>query len=94
MPLQVAADTLLSTPACPEEMVMEMDCCPNANDLDSVKQCETAKSCHLCKTPVQIYLYSHAPFASLSKLSAYVKTPPLILAIFNPASIWRPPNLS
>lgn len=103
MPLQVASEILLSASPCPEEMTMVMDeagvseampCCTDADDTDKVNPCETAKSCHLCKTPVQVYLYNPASFSSLSSLSAHVKTPPWIVAIFNPASIWRPPNAS
>jgi hypothetical protein len=103
MPLQVAAEILLSASPCPEEMAMVMDesgdsetmpCCPDADEGDAINSCETAKSCHLCKTPVQVYLYTPASFFSLSSLSAHTKTRPLNLAVFNPASIWRPPNAS
>lgn len=55
-----------------------MPCCTDADDTDKVNPCETAKSCHLCKTPVQVYLYTSASFSSLSSLSAHVKTPPWI----------------
>jgi hypothetical protein len=97
MPLQVAAEILLSSAPCPEEMTMQMNeaaaseampCCPDADDADKVNPCGTAKSCHLCKTPVPTF------FSSLTSLSVHVKIPPLIVAVFNPASIWRPPNIS
>lgn len=103
MPLQVAAEILLSVSLCPEEMTMVIDesgdsetmpCCPDADEADAINSCETAKSCHLCKTPVQVYLYTPASFFSLSSMSARSKTRPLNLAVFNPASIWRPPNAS
>jgi hypothetical protein len=103
MPLQVAAEILLSASPCPEEMTMVMDefggsetmpCCPDADEGDAINSCETAKSCHLCKTPVQVYLYAPASFFSFSSLSTHSKTRPLNLAVFNPASIWRPPNAS
>ncbi|UUA74962.1 hypothetical protein [Cellvibrio sp. QJXJ] len=103
MPLQVAAEILLSASPCPEEMTMVMDesggseampCCPDVDDSDTLNPCKTAKSCHLCKTPVQVNLYTSASFFSLSSLSAHSKTRPLNIAVFNPASIWRPPNAS
>ena len=101
MPLQVAAEILLSASPCPEEMTMVMEdsgdseampCCPDADDSDAVNSCETAKSCHLCKTPAQVDFSSAASFCSLSNLSAHAKAHPLNTAVFNPASIWRPPN--
>lgn len=67
MPLQVAAEILLSASPCPEEMTMVMDesggsetmpCCPDADEGDAINSCETAKSCHLCKTPVR-YISIH-----------------------------------
>jgi hypothetical protein len=103
MPLQVAAEILLSASPCPEEMTMVMDeagsseampCCPDADDTDTVNPCETTKSCQLCKTQGQVYLHSPTLFSSHSNLSTHVKTPPLIVAVFNPASIWRPPSAS
>ena len=103
MPLQVAAEILLSSAPCPEEMTMQMNeaaaseampCCPDADDTDKVNSCGTAKSCPLCKTPVQVFIYSPTFFSSLTRLSVHVKIPPLIVAGFNPASIWRPPNIS
>lgn len=103
MPLQVAAEVLLSGSPCPEEMAMVMDesgdgetmpCCPDADEGDAINPCKTAESCHLCKTPVQLYLYTPASFFSLLSLSVHAKAHPLNTAVFNPASIWRPPNLS
>lgn len=103
MPLQVAAEILLSSAPCPEEMTMQMDemgmseampCCPDADETDDINPCETAKSCHLCKTPVQVFIYSPTSFCSLLNVSSHVKSPPAIVAVFNPASIWRPPSIS
>ncbi len=103
MPLQVAAEILLSATQCPEETTMQMDesgagetmpCCPEEDDTDKVNQCKTAQSCHLCKTPVQVFIYSPAPFSSLLISSLHLKTPSVTLTVFNPASIWRPPNIS
>jgi hypothetical protein len=101
IPPQVAAETLLSAAPCPEAMTMMMDesgdsetmpCCPD--ECDAINPCNTAKSCHLCQTPVQAHLYSSVSIFSPLSLSARTKTRPLNLAFFNPASIWRPPNAS
>lgn len=101
MPLQVAAEVLLSASPCPEEMTVVMDetgareampCCPDPDDTDTLNPCETSQSCHLCKTPFQVYLHNPAMFTLISDLSTHAKPPRLIIAVFNPASIWRPPN--
>ena len=102
MPLQVAAEALLSASPCPGEMSLAMDdtdsgepmpCCLD-EDTKNSDTCKTAKTCYICKTPGQVYLPVPSVFASLADLSLSPK--PLLshLKALNPASIWRPPSVS
>ena len=102
MPLQVAAEALLSASPCPMEMTMvddtdsneAMPCCPDDHDTSSTNTCKTAKTCHPCKTPCQVYLPATAFFTSLADLSLAPKPPLFHPTALNPASIWRPPSAS
>lgn len=101
MPLQVMAEALLSVSPCPMEMKMgdmdsneTMPCCPDKTKLSSPNSCKTAKTCHLCKTPGQIYLPATTVFTSVTDLSLLPKLPFPPPAEMNPASIWRPPSFS
>jgi len=103
MPLQVAAEVLLSASLCPEEMTLAMDdtdsgesmpCCPDEDDTKNTNTFKTAKTCHLCKTPGQVYLSVPCVFTSLADLSQSPKPPLPRLTAVNPASIWRPPSVS
>lgn len=101
MPLQVMAEALLLASPCPMEMKMgDMDsneimpCCQDKTELSSTNSCKTTKTCHLCKTPGQIYLPATTVFTSLTDLSLLAKPPLSNPAEMNPASIWRPPSLS
>jgi hypothetical protein len=103
MPLQVAAEVLLSASACPEKMTMTMDdmessdsmpCCPDEDDTSNLNPCKTAKTCHLCKTPAQVYLLVPSVFTSLADLALSPKPASPRLTVLNPANIWRPPSVS
>ncbi len=103
MPLQVAAEALLSASPCPEEMTMAMDdtdsgesmpCCPDEDDASNTNPCKTAKTCHLCKTQGQFFLAVPSIFESLADLSISPKPPLPHITALNPASIWRPPSIS
>jgi len=101
MPLQVMAEALLSTSPCPMEMKMgdtdsdeTMPCCPDKAELSNPSSCKATKTCHLCKTPGQIYLTATTIFASLTNLSLLAKPPLSHPAEMYPASIWRPPSFS
>lgn len=101
MPLQVMAEALLSVSPCPMEMKMgdtdsneTMSCCPDKTQLSNANPCKTAKTCHLCKTPGQVYLPATTIFTSITDLSLLPKPPLPQPAEMNPASIWRPPSFS
>jgi hypothetical protein len=103
MPLQVAAEAMLSASPCPEEMAMAMDdtdsgesmpCCPDKDETTNATSCKTTKSCHLCKTPGQVYLPVPTVFTSFADLSLSLKPPLPRITALNPASIWRPPSIS
>lgn len=100
MPLQVAAEVLLSVSPCLEEMTVakkdtdsgkSMPCCPDEDIIKDTSICKTAKTCHLCKTPGQVHLSVSSIFRSLANLSLSPKPPETRLSALNPANIWRPP---
>lgn len=71
-----------------------MPCCPDEDDASSPNTCKTAKTCHLCKTPGQVYLPVPSVFTSFADLSLSPKPPLPRLTALNLASIWRPPSVS
>ncbi|HCS63454.1 MAG TPA: hypothetical protein DIW64_04845 [Cellvibrio sp.] len=101
LPLQVMAGALLTVSPCAMEIKMGdtdsnyiMPCCPDETELSNTNSCKTIKTCHLCKTPGQIYLPATTIFTSLTDLSLLAKPPLTRPADINPASIWRPPSFS
>ena len=71
-----------------------MPCCPDQEDTDKTNPCQTAKTCHLCKTPAQIYLPVSSVLGAGVDISLSLKSPLLNFTAKHPASIWRPPSIS
>ena len=105
LPLQAAAGALLNAPcsdaaemsAMGDEKVMhamaDMPCCPDQVAADA-PDCKTLDSCHLCKIQCQLVIYRAAAFSPALNGADHLPLAHLSRAIFNPASIWRPPSIT
>lgn len=107
MPLQIAAEIVLDAP-CPlalsdwqvdagedkeEHAMADMPCCPDEKPVKA-PACKSLNTCQLCKTSGQAHLLTSLLLPSLMIQDSPVNTSGLVTTLFNPASIWRPPNIS
>ncbi len=69
----------------------KMPCCPDKTPKQA-PSCKNMNSCHLCKTPGQIYRVDALSLATNLSLADAVIPPAAMFSMFNPASIWRPPS--